>query len=119
MDLFQSTHTHDSSSYTTGEDGQSTGSAHTAAGITTQVHVHCFKDCRIWPSGVQAWDWRVHGTQHVPGTQRGDIEDLLYDREGALCVDSVVISRGMQLVLQVHPHTLTWLDGLDGVEVGV
>lgn len=59
-----------------------------------------FKDCKVWPGGAREWDWSLTGTHHVPGTLPGDIEELL--ERG---VEELVLSRGMQLVLQTSPAT--------------
>jgi hypothetical protein len=63
------------------------------------------KDVKLWPGGGRAWDWRETGTQHVPGIQIGDVMELI--DHGA---DVVVLSRGMQLVLQTCPETLAFLE---------
>ena len=49
-----------------------------------------FKDAKLFPGGARAWDWRDTGTQHEPGTQPADVEELL--EHGATVV---VLSRGM------------------------
>src|SRR5208337_731755 len=63
------------------------------------------KDAKLWPGGGRAWDWRETGTQHVPGIQISDVAELL--DHGA---DLIVLSRGMQLVLQTCPETLAFLE---------
>lgn len=60
-----------------------------------------FKDAKLFPGGSREWDWRETGTRHVPGIQPADVQELL-DR-GA---EELVLSRGMELALQVHPDTL-------------
>jgi hypothetical protein len=72
-----------------------------------------FKDAKLFPGGARAWDWRETGTQHVPGIQIADAEELL--DAGA---DVVVLSRGMDLVLLVPAETIAALEAL-GVEVHV
>ena len=62
---------------------------------------HTFKDVRLFPGGVEEWDWRKHGTRHVPGIQIADLEDLL-----ATEPDVVILSRGVELVLQVPQATI-------------
>jgi hypothetical protein len=71
------------------------------------------KDVRLWPGGGREWDWRETGTEHVPGFQPADVEELV--DHGA---DVVVLSRGMQLRLRTCPETLDLLGRL-GVEVHV
>ncbi len=60
-----------------------------------------FKDAKLYPGGARAWDWRETGTQHVPGIQPADVDELL--EHGATVV---VLSRGMTGRLQVAPETL-------------
>jgi hypothetical protein len=59
-----------------------------------------FKDAKIYPGGARAWDWGETGTRHDPGIQLADAEELL--GAGA---DVVVLSRGMELVLQLPAGT--------------
>ncbi|HEU4324821.1 MAG TPA: Mth938-like domain-containing protein [Roseiflexaceae bacterium] len=63
------------------------------------------KDFKLYPGGGRPWDWRETGTQHVPGTQPADVQELI--ERG--CTD-VVLSRGMELVLLVCPETLELLE---------
>lgn len=49
-----------------------------------------FKDARLYPGGARAWDWRETGTEHVPGIQPADVEELL--EHGA---SVVVLAQGM------------------------
>jgi hypothetical protein len=62
------------------------------------------KDFKLYPGGGRAWDWRETGTEHLPGIQPADVRELL--EHGA---EVVVLSRGMQLVLQTAPQTLELL----------
>jgi hypothetical protein len=71
------------------------------------------KDWKLYPGGGRAWDWRETGTEHVPGIQPADVAELL--EQGA---EIVVLSRGMQLVLQTTAQTLALLRER-GVEVHV
>ncbi len=63
------------------------------------------KDVKLWPGGGRAWDWHETNTQHVPGIQVADIAELV-DHGASV----IVLSRGMQLVLQTAPQTIAWLD---------
>ncbi|XP_039417885.1 mth938 domain-containing protein isoform X2 [Corvus cornix cornix] len=56
-----------------------------------------YKDCKVWPGGSRTWDWRETGTNHSPGVQPADLEEVV--RKG---VKTVVIGRGMSEALQ-HP----------------
>jgi len=62
------------------------------------------KDFKLYPGGGRAWDWNETGTRHVPGIQPSDVAELL-DRGSTI----IVLSRGMQLVLQTCPETLELL----------
>jgi hypothetical protein len=64
------------------------------------------KDVKLWPGGGREWDWRETGTQHVPGILPADVEELV--GQGA---EVIVLSRGMQLMLQTSPETLDLLRG--------
>jgi hypothetical protein len=68
--------------------------------LSIDGRTHTFKDCKIWPDGAKEWDWDLTGTRHQPGTQPADIEELLERR-----VEVIVLSRGMELVLQTCPET--------------
>src|SRR5687768_17371823 len=63
------------------------------------------KDFKLHPAGGREWDWSETGTRHSPGIQPEDVEELL--RHGAAVV---VLSRGMDLRLEVDPRTLKLLD---------
>jgi hypothetical protein len=59
------------------------------------------KDFKLYPGGGRAWDWSETSTRHTPGVQPADVEELL--ERGA---STVVLSRGMDLRLEVDPRTL-------------
>jgi hypothetical protein len=67
-----------------------------------------FKDVKLYPGGVREWNWRETGTNHEPGIQPADVEELLV--HGATVV---VLSRGMVGRLQVCPETLQMLEAND------
>lgn len=69
------------------------------------------KDFKLWPGGGREWDWRETNTQHVPGIQPADVRELL--DHGCR---TVVLSRGMLLVLQTCPETLELLN-VQGIAV--
>jgi hypothetical protein len=72
-----------------------------------------FRDAKLFPDGVRAWDWGETGTRHVPGIQVADVEELL--EHGCR---TVILSRGMDLVLQVPAATVEWLER-QGIRVEV
>ena len=63
--------------------------------------------------GGRAWDWNETGTRHSPGIQAADLTELL--DHGA---EVVVLSRGMELRLEVGPEPLDLLES-KGIEVHV
>ena len=63
-----------------------------------------FRDAMVYPNGACEWDWRKSNTHHVPGIQLVDIEFLLNNG-----CDQIVLSRGMQLVLQTDAATIDFL----------
>lgn len=62
------------------------------------------RDFKLYPGGGREWNWAETNTHHVPGIQIADVEELL--KEGC---EVVVLTRGMQLVLQTCPETLEYL----------
>lgn len=63
------------------------------------------KDFKLYPGGGREWDWTETGTQHSPGVQPADVEELLAN--GATVV---VLARGMLRRLLVPPETLAALE---------
>ena len=61
-------------------------------------------DFKLYPGGGREWDWRETDTHHVPGIQPADVRELL--EHGS---EIVVLTRGMQLVLQTCAETLELL----------
>lgn len=58
----------------------------------------------MWPGGSRAWDWRETGTDHHPGVQPADLEEVL--QKG---VSTLVIGRGMSEALQVPSSTVDFV----------
>jgi hypothetical protein len=63
-----------------------------------------FKDVKLFPGGSREWDWSETGTDHVPGIQPADVEELL--EHGAKVV---VLSQGIYERLQVCSETFDML----------
>jgi hypothetical protein len=63
-----------------------------------------YKDAKLFPGGSREWNWRETDTEHVPGIQPADVQELL--DHGA---EVVVLSRGMAECLQVPCETLDFL----------
>ncbi len=77
---------------------------------STEVEGHgAFKDAKLWPGGVRAWDWNETGTHHEPGVQPADVEELLDN--GARVV---VLSRGQHQRLRVMDETVAAIEERGG-----
>jgi hypothetical protein len=63
-----------------------------------------FRDVKVWPGGAGEWDWNETGTQHDPGIQPADVEELL-----TFAPDVVVLSRGRELRLKTRAETIDLL----------
>lgn len=72
--------------------------------VTIQGQRHRFRDCKVWPGGAEEWDWNETGTQHRPGIQIADVEDVL-----AKGVDVIILSRGQNKRLRVKKETEKYL----------
>src|SRR5215210_5776053 len=70
-----------------------------------QVEDGSFKDAKLFPGGAREWDWNETGTNHEPGIQPADIEELL--EHGAT---AVVLSKGFYERLGVTPDALRMLE---------
>jgi hypothetical protein len=70
-----------------------------------EVEGSTFKDAKLFPGGARAWDWNETGTNHEPGIQPADVEELL--ERGAT---TVVLSKGFHERLGVPPETLRMLE---------
>ncbi|MFQ6606490.1 MAG: Mth938-like domain-containing protein [Fidelibacterota bacterium] len=63
-----------------------------------------YKDVKLFPGGSRAWDWRETGTQHHPGIQIADVEELLEHS-----VETIVFGCGVYGRLKVKQETLDFL----------
>jgi hypothetical protein len=63
-----------------------------------------YKDAKLYPGGSREWDWNETGTDHTPGIQPADVQELL--ENGA---EVVVLSTGHNERLQVQSGTLQML----------
>jgi len=72
-----------------------------------------YKDVKLFPDGSRAWNWQETGTQHQPGIQVADVEELL-------CRGSklIILGCGVYGRLKVQKETLDFLKEHD-VEVKV
>jgi len=63
-----------------------------------------FKDAKLYPGGAKKWDWNETGTDHSPGIQPSDVEELL--EHGSKVI---VLSKGMYGRLLVKEETVRLL----------
>jgi len=68
--------------------------------ITVKGQKQRFKDCKVWPDGAKNWDWRITGTDHEPGIQIADIEEIL-SRD----IEIMILTKGMENRLKICPET--------------
>ncbi len=64
-----------------------------------------YRDAKLFPGGSREWNWRETATDHVPGIQKVDVQELI--DHGAKIV---VLSRGMKECLEVPRETLEFLE---------
>ncbi len=67
-----------------------------------------FKDAKLFPGGARAWDWNESGTNHEPGIQPADLEELL-----GYGATAVVLSKGFNERLRVTEDALRMLEERD------
>jgi len=60
-----------------------------------------FKDVKLYPGGARSWNWTETGTEHTPGVQFADVEELL--EHGATVI---VFSQGVYGRLKIRHDTL-------------
>lgn len=77
-------------------------------GQLTTDNDNSYKDAKLYPGGSRKWDWNETGTQHVPGIQPADVEELL--DHGA---QTIVLSQGFHERLQVCEETKKLLNDRD------
>lgn len=69
-----------------------------------EIGTKVYKDVRLWPDHSEEWNWGKTGTRHVPGIQISDLEDFIDE------IDEIVLSEGVDGVLQTKPETLEYLE---------
>jgi hypothetical protein len=72
--------------------------------IEVEGQTNPYKDAKLYPGGSREWDWRETGTEHKPGIQPTDVDELL--EKGA---DVIVLSSGVYGRLKVATETLNSL----------
>ena len=64
---------------------------------------HTYRDCILTPDSSKEWNWTSTGTRHHPGIQVADVEPFIKQ------VDVVVLSQGVDGVLEIMPETIAYL----------
>jgi len=72
-----------------------------------------FKDVKLFPGGCREWNWRETGTEHSPGIQYSDVQELLDN--GA---NTVILSRGVLGRLKVQKKVVEKLES-EGMIVNI
>lgn len=84
---------------------------------SVETSVGTFRDAKLWPGGGRNWDWNETGTEHRPGVQAADLEELL--EQGA---ELVIVGRGRRERLGVTDEAADHLEqagvGLEALETG-
>lgn len=52
-----------------------------------------FKDVKLYPGGCREWNWQETGTQHSPGIQYSDVEDLIKNQSEEIILTQGVLGR--------------------------
>ncbi len=65
-----------------------------------------YKDCKVWGNTSKKWDWKEHGTSHEGGIHFKDLLDFIDE------VDEVVLSAGVNGVLEIPQQTIKFLTDL-------
>ncbi|WP_321329802.1 Mth938-like domain-containing protein [uncultured Ilyobacter sp.] len=63
------------------------------------------KDFKLYPGGARSWNWSETGTEHSPGIQPADVEELI--EKGC---QIVVLSQGVYSSLKVMDSTIELLE---------
>ena len=72
-----------------------------------------FNDVKLFPGGCRKWNWKDTGTEHSPGIQYSDVQELLDN--GA---NTVILSRGVLGRLKVSKELIDKLVS-DGIIVHI
>jgi hypothetical protein len=62
-------------------ENRSPGINHVSWGrLEVEGRAEPYKDAKLFPGGSREWNWRETGTNHVPGIQPTDVQELLDPR---------------------------------------
>ena len=60
-----------------------------------------FKDVKLFPGGCRQWNWRETGTEHSPGIQYSDVQELIDNN-----TKIVILSKGILGRLKVQKEVV-------------
>lgn len=63
-----------------------------------------YKDAKLFPGGSRTWDWQETGTEHSPGVQPADVDELL-EHDARI----IILSRGVFGRLKVPQSTIDYI----------
>ncbi|MEE8341517.1 MAG: Mth938-like domain-containing protein [Candidatus Neomarinimicrobiota bacterium] len=72
-----------------------------------------YKDIKLFPGGCREWNWQETGTEHSPGIQFSDVQELL-DNNAKV----IILSRGVLGRLKVQKKLIEKLEG-EGLAVHI
>ena len=72
-----------------------------------------FKDVKLFPGGCREWNWRETGTEHSPGIQYSDVQELLDNGS-----KTIILSKGILGRLKVQKEVVDKLES-DGIVVHI
>jgi hypothetical protein len=98
-----------------------------------QMHVEGLgvgRDFKLYPGGGRGWDWTETGTEHYPGIQPADVQELLdhgtrvivfglgAQRRLRVCPETLHLLEARQIILRLAatPEAVTIYNGLAGRE---
>ena len=64
-----------------------------------------YKDAKLFPGGSRTWNWKETGTEHSPGVQPADVQELL--EHGARII---ILARGTFGRLKVPQSTIDYIE---------
>ena len=64
-----------------------------------------YKDAKLYPGGSRSWNWKETGTEHSPGIQPADVQELL--EHGARII---ILARGTFGRLKVPQSTIDYIE---------
>lgn len=89
--------------------------SHISWGKTEITHddgsISKYKDAKVYPSGSCSWNWKITGTEHVPGIQIEDVTSFIDE------VDIVILTKGMDLELKTKSDTIDYISNKKGKEL--